>query len=256
MSIYKVDRKVSFSPETLGEDKFGRSISQQHTLDHKTVVLRVKIAPEYRVEWEDRGYQGIQNCRSYRDEDGKLQYEDLPVKVYYLEKVTISLVQCKIAFDAEKYQEQLNKAQQLADELGANIVIKSDYVGFGSIATTEQVFYEEIYSVDSNKEMCDYLMHIRNTYVDKENDFIKNLFFILHKSMKGQYLKEIENPSYVRVNIQSKEAYFVDEVSNGILKDKDADNFIFNIVDMVEDHLYQQGILDDRYVDFVPRQYK
>lgn len=256
MSIYKVDRKVSFSPETLEEDKFGRSISQQHTMDNKTAVLGVKIAPEYRVEWEDRGFQGIQNCCSYRDEDGKLQYEDLPVKVYYLEKVTISLVQCKIAFDAEKYQEQLNKAQQLADELGANIVIKSDYVGFGHLAQTEQVFYEEIYSVESDKEMCDYLMQIRNTYVDKENDFIKNLFFILHKGIKGQYIKEVENPSYVRVNIQSKEAYFVEEASDGILKDKDADNFIFNLIDMVEDKLYQDGNLDSRYADFVPRQFK
>lgn len=253
MSIYKIDTKVSFSPKTFGEDKFGRSISQRYTLDHKTVVLGVKITPIYREEYEYRGFQGIHNCRSYRDENGKLQYEDLPVKVLYLEKVKISILHWKVSFDAEKYQRQLAKAQQLADELGVDIVIKSDYVGFGELSPTDEVFYEELFD---SSEMCDYLMSISDHYSDNDSGYVSDLYFLIHKGIGGQYIEGIENPSYIKVNIQSKEAYFVDDTENNILKDEDANDFILNLIDMIEDKLYIDGVLDKRYTGFVPRQFK
>lgn len=230
--------RVFFTNENWDKDNI------PYTLNVGTRCVKVKLRPIYEE----------------REEVHMLQLDCCKDDVEYgrpylaLTGITVSIIE----YTTEKkvsFENLLDRLNTLSKELDADIIIRSENVGFGLLVKTDNTLFEETISYKKEKEIVTYYKNIAEKYCDIDN-MLKDLYIFIQLDYKGMRILGVESSDKYEVNLSTDQVYFYEGNKNNILNDEDAKDFIFDIIDSIEGFLDSKGILNPEYSGFTPKQYK
>lgn len=221
--------------------------TSSYELDYRNHVYQVYLQPIYAVRT-----RSVWNGRS---SDELCDTEE--IEEDFLKAVKIGITECNGEV-TEKNQQNMDKIQKLADELGVTFTIESSSVGFSGLIPNGQQTELTVFSSDTDLDLCNYLESIWKEYgvINMPMKEHINLYVAIHDGMGGKYIEKMWSPAYERVNLQTSVVTFVEGGMQNLLEDKKYDDLVYWVIDLIEEKLCQDGCLDTRYSDFVPQQHK
>lgn len=230
-------------------DLFGDHVddTSSYKLDYRNHVYQVYLQPTYAVR--------TRSVWNGRDSDELCDTEE--IEEDFLATVKIGITECNGEV-TEKNQQNMDKIQKLADELGVTFTIKSSSVGFSGLHPNGQQMDLATFSSDTDLDLCNYLESIWKEYgvINMPMKEHINLYVAIHDGMGGKYIEKMWSPAYERVNLQTSVVTFVEGGMQNLLEDKKYDDLVYGVIDLIEEKLCQDGCLDTRYSDFVPYQHR